>query len=136
MAAKLSGCITKLKNMSPGNVSEIQERTLEIARCALSFTVIRDRQFGVKLMESWYTDAMAEMYKPNHDRSGYANRISEMERNLQDFIREYPADRVLTKSEAAKQIQNILEIGLDAVRLNAFVSLQEQAQTEAIEQTM
>ena len=30
----------------------------------------------------------------------------------------------------------MLEIGLDAVRLNAFVSLQEQTQTEAIEQIM
>ncbi len=134
--AKLSGCITKLNNMSTGNVSAVRERTLEMARCALSFSVIRDRQFGVKLHESWYTDAMSERYKPNHDRSGYAGRISDMEQKLQDFTREYPPDRVLTKSEAAKQIENMLEIGLDAVRLNAFVSLQEQEQTEAIEQSM
>ena len=134
--AKLSGCIGKLKNTHPESTNTIQERTLEIARCALSFAVIRDKQFGVKMLEDWYTDKMFSQYKPHHDRSGYASRISEIEKNLQDFIREYPSERVLTKSEAAKQIENMLGIGLDAVRLNAFVSLQEQAQTQAIEQTM
>jgi hypothetical protein len=128
--AKLSGCIGKLKNISPENTISIQERTLEMTRCALSFAIIRDRQFGVKLLEDWYTDKMLKMYKPNHDRNGYANRINDMEKKLQDFIRNYSADKILTKSEAAKQIENMLEIGLDAVRLNAFVSLQEQEQTE------
>ena len=128
--AKLSGCIGKLKNISPENTISIQERTLEMARCALSFAVIRDRQFGVKMLECSYTDKMLEMYKPHHDRSGYANRINDIEKKLQSFIREYQSDRILTKSEASNQIANMLEIGLDTVRLNAFVSLQEQEQEQ------
>lgn len=133
---KLSECITKLKNISSDSVSAIQERTLEMTRCALSFAIIRDRQFGVKFLEDWYTDKMLEMYKPNHDRNGYANRINDMENKLQGFIRNYSADKILTKSETEKQIESMLEIGLDAVRLNAFVSLQNQEQNQMIEQTM
>lgn len=134
--AKLSECITKLKNMSLENSISIQERTLEMTRCALSFAIIRDRQFGVKLLEDWYTDKMLEMYKPNHDLSGYANRINDMKNKLQGFIQNYSADKILTKSEAAKQIESMLEIGLDAIRLNVFVSLQDQEQTQMVEQTM
>ena len=134
--AKLSECITKLKNISSEYVSAVQERTLEMTRCALSFAIIRDRQFGVKLVEDWYTDKMLEMYKPHHDRSGYGNRINDMEKKLQGFIRNCSADKILTKSETEKQIESMLEIGLDAVRLNAFVSLQNQEQNKDIEQTM
>lgn len=64
--AKLSACIEKLKNTDSGSVSSVQERTVQMARCALSFAVIRDRQFGVKMLECWYTDEMFRRYKPHH----------------------------------------------------------------------
>ncbi|MDD4493275.1 MAG: DUF3991 and toprim domain-containing protein [Eubacteriales bacterium] len=134
--SKLTDRIEKLKSATPDNVSDIQERTAEIARCALSFAVIRERQFGVRMHESWYADQMLSMYKPHHDKNGYKSRVGDMEFALRYMKEDYTADRVLTQSDGKEQIRRVLELGLDALRLNAYVSLQNPEQIESITQSM
>lgn len=134
--SKISDRIKKLKNTNLENVTGIQERTLEIARCAFSFAILRNQQLGMNHEWQYFNDKMFSMYKPHRDQSGYKSRVGDMESAVKYLKEDYTNDCVLTQSECIEQIRRVLELGLNALRLNAYVSLQNPEQTKNITQSM
>lgn len=127
----LKEMLDRLKKLNPHNIAGIQEQAFDISRLALTFCVVRHRQIGVKLTTDWYIDRMFELYKPHRDNGGYKSRIGDIGYKLQSIIHDYGEDRIYTKTECETQIVRALELGLDCLRLNAYVSLQTQEQTQA-----
>ena len=126
----------QLKSKNPHNANNIQEQTLEMARLALSFCVMRHRQLGVVLPTDWYIDRMFDLYKPHRDNGGYKSHIGDIEYRLNSIIHDYGEDRIYTKTECETQAIKMLEFGLDCLRLNAFVSLQKQELIQSPQQNM
>lgn len=116
----------RLKKLNPHNIAGIQEQTFDISRFALTFCITRHKQLGVKLTTDWYIDRMLKLYKPHRDNGGYKSRIGDIEYKLQSIIHDYGEDRVYTKTECKTQIVRVLVLGLNCLRLNAFISLQNQ----------
>ena len=126
---KFSDMLEVLKKINPKNTEVVQEQTFDMSRLTLLFCIMRHRQLGVMLDEEWYTDLMFGQYKPHADNGGYKSRIGDIGYKLQSIIHDYGEDRIYTKSECETQIIRTLELGLDCLRLNAYVSLgQEQEQ--------
>ena len=133
---KIAKSLDLLKNTNPNNLSVVQERTLEITRCTLAFSFIKHRQFGIKTDEQWYADFMLNQYNPYHDNGSYNRRIVDMENELNLIKQEFTSNNVYTKSEIKNTINHILGLGLDSVRLNAFVAFNNQEQIEAPQMSM
>ncbi|HCA30514.1 MAG TPA: hypothetical protein DEP23_13645 [Ruminococcaceae bacterium] len=133
---KLTKSLDILKNTNPNNISVVQERTLEITRSALAFSFLRHRQLGIKTNEQWYTGFMLNQYNPFHNNGSYNRRITDMENELNLIKQEYTSYNVYAKSEIENMINRVLGLGLDAVRLNAFVALNNQEQIEAPQMSM
>ncbi|MDD4494771.1 MAG: DUF3991 and toprim domain-containing protein [Eubacteriales bacterium] len=129
----LMGKYNKLGRTSPQNVEAITEQTFEMAKAALVFCVARHRHMGVYVQDDWYSDTMFVQYKPQRDNGGYKSHLQDIRMHLQSIIKDYSVDRIYTKSEIENQITRTLEVGLDCLRLSAFVTLsQEQTQIDSM----
>lgn len=123
--------LERLKKLNTHYITDIQEQAFDMSRLALAFCVMHHRQLGVKLTTDWYINRIIELYKPHRDNGGYKSRIGDIEYKLQSIIHDYGKDRIYTKTECELQITRTLELSLDCLRLNAYVSLQNQEQTQA-----
>ena len=65
--------------------------------------------------------------------SHYKSHLQDIRQHLQSIMKDFSEDRIYTRSEIENQITRTLEIGLDCLRLSAYVTLsQEQAQTDSM----
>lgn len=116
--------VIKLKQTSPDKQTAIQEQACELSGLALSICQKRARQLGMEVDAQKIVTGMLSRYKPHRDHSGYKNRLRELEDDLCGLLRDFGSDRIYTESELKQQINQMLNLALDGLRLQVFTELQ------------
>ena len=113
----------------------ITEQTFEMAKAALIFCRSRNRMMGEAKDIGWYADAMFRLYQPHRDNGRYNSHLQDIQAHLESIIKDYSEDRFYTASEMEQQVSRILEVGLDCLRLGAYVTLHPEQRQVAPVQT-
>lgn len=86
-------------------------------------------------MEKGYSDEqyiriLFGFYPPHHDNCGLKSRINGMAERIQELVKNYGKDKILTESELMKSIENILSLSVDDLRLHMFAQVNRLKQEE------
>ena len=123
----------KLSKTNPHNTESITEQTFDMAKAALAFCMTRHRSMADVKDYTWYVNSMFKLYQPHRDNRGYKSHLQDIRLHLQSIVRNFSDDRIYTKAEIEDVITRTLEMGMDCLRLSAFVALaQEQMQTDSV----
>ncbi|MBC5787057.1 MULTISPECIES: DUF3991 and toprim domain-containing protein [Clostridiaceae] len=117
--------VEQLERLNPNYEKAVWERTLDMARFTLAFSIVRHRQFGIEELDHWYLERMASLYQPHKDNGSYSFRVNRMKSEMETITKEFKQESVLSQSEIKQQVDQVLKLGLDALCLG--ISIQNQS---------
>jgi len=112
-----------------GNYAEeIQELSFKYAAYACFIAREMHRQLGETVAPEQLAEQMKDLYLPHKDKALLPGKLKETGELLQSLRNN--GTGVSTESEYRQKIDNVLRLGLDFLRINSFVALEQRAATQ------
>lgn len=119
-----------IKKLEPTKYGRIAEQSFELSKVAFLFA---KKQFTA--MEKGYSDEqyiriLFGFYAPHHDNCGLKSRVNGIAERIQELVKDYGKDKILTESELMRSIENIFSLSVDSLRLHMFAQFNQLKQEE------
>ncbi|MCI9126179.1 MAG: DUF3991 domain-containing protein [Eubacterium sp.] len=120
----------KLKRYQPEQRSAVMEQSLKMSRVAF---LLAKKQLAA--MEKSQTDeqlakALFMLYPPHRDNCGYKTRIADIGERVEEIVKVYRKNEILTESQQMENVKTMLSLSVDCLRLYMFEEQSKLKQEE------